>query len=46
LSVSFITLKALDPMLVSQLKDTLPDPLFEKLSGSLDRSRTTQVGSV
>jgi transposase len=35
LSVSFTTLKALDPTLVSQLKDTLPDPLFEKLNGSL-----------
>jgi hypothetical protein len=35
LSVSFTTLKALDPALVSQLKDSLPDPLFEKLNGSL-----------
>jgi hypothetical protein len=25
----------LDPTLVSQLKDTLPDRLFEKLNGSL-----------
>jgi len=28
-------LKSLDPALVSQLKDSLPDPLFEKLNGSL-----------
>jgi transposase len=35
LSVSFTTLKALDPTLVSQLKDTLPDPLFDKLNVSL-----------
>ena len=35
LSVSFTTLKALDPALVSQLKDTLPDPQFDKLNGSL-----------
>ena len=35
LSVIFTTFKALDPTLVSQLKDTLPDPLFEKLNGSL-----------
>jgi transposase len=35
LSVSFTTLKALDPALVSQLKDFLPDPLFDKLNGSL-----------
>jgi transposase len=35
LSVNFTSLKALDPALVSQLKETLPDPLFEKLNGSL-----------
>jgi transposase len=35
LSVSFTTLKALDPALVSQLKDTLPASLFEQLNGSL-----------
>jgi transposase len=35
LSVSFTTLKALDPALVGQLKDTLPGSLFEKLNGSL-----------
>ena len=35
MSVSFTTLKALDPALVSQLKDFLPDPLFDKLNGSL-----------
>ena len=28
-------MKSLDPALVSQLKDSLPDPLFEKLNGSL-----------
>jgi transposase len=41
LSVSFTTLKALDPTLVIQLKGTLPGPLFEKLNGSLsiDRDR-------
>jgi hypothetical protein len=32
---SFTTLKALDPTLVSQLKETLPAALFEKLNGSL-----------
>jgi hypothetical protein len=35
LSVSFTILRALDPALVSQLKDTLPDPLFDQLRGSL-----------
>ena len=35
LSVNFTTLKALDPTLVSQLKETLPAALFEKLNGSL-----------
>ena len=35
LSVNFTSLKALDSTLVSQLKDTLPDPLFQKLNGSL-----------
>ena len=35
MSVSFTTLKALDPALVSQLKDTLPEPLFDQLRGSL-----------
>jgi transposase len=35
LSASFTTLKALDPTLVSQLKETLPAALFEKLNGSL-----------
>jgi transposase len=35
LSVNFTTLKALDPTLVSQLKETLPASLFEKLNGSL-----------
>ena len=35
LSASFTPLKALDPTLVSQLKETLPAALFEKLDGSL-----------
>jgi hypothetical protein len=35
LSVNFTSLKTLDPELVSQLKDTLPDLLFDKLNGSL-----------
>jgi hypothetical protein len=35
LSASFAPLKALDPTLVSQLKETLPAALFEKLNGSL-----------
>jgi transposase len=35
LSASFTPLKALDPTLVSQLKETLPAALFEKLNGSL-----------
>jgi len=35
LSASFTSLKALDPTLVSQLKETLPAALFEKLNGSL-----------
>ncbi len=35
MSLSFSTLKALDPALVSQLKDSLPNPLFERLNGSL-----------
>jgi transposase len=35
LSVSFTTLKALDPTLVGELKDSLPDSLFERLNGSL-----------
>jgi transposase len=35
LSVSFTTLKALDPTLVSQLKETLPASLFDQLNGSL-----------
>jgi len=35
LSVSFTTLKALDPTLVSQLKETLPSSLFDQLNGSL-----------
>jgi transposase len=35
LSVHFSPLKSLDPELVSQLKETLPQPLFEKLNGSL-----------
>ena len=35
MSVNFTTLKALDPTLVSQLKETLPAALFEKLNGSL-----------
>ena len=34
LSVNFTTLKALDPTLVSQLKETLPAALFEKLNGA------------
>ena len=33
--MNFTSLKALDPELVSQLKERLPDPLFEKLNGSL-----------
>jgi transposase len=35
LSVSFTTLRALDPALVSQLKDFLPDPVFDKPNGAL-----------
>ena len=35
MSVSFTTLKALDPTLVSQLKETLPASLFDQLNGSL-----------
>ena len=35
MSVSFIPLKALEPGLVNQLKDSLPDSLFERLKGSL-----------
>jgi hypothetical protein len=35
LSASFTPLKALDPTLVSQLKESLPAALFEKLNGSL-----------
>ena len=35
LSGSFTPLKALDPTLVSQLNETLPAALFEKLNGSL-----------
>jgi transposase len=35
LSASFTPLKTLDPTLVSQLKETLPAALFEKLNGSL-----------
>ena len=35
MSASFTTLKALDPALVSQLKDSLPAALFEQLNGSL-----------
>jgi transposase len=35
LSVNFTSLKSLDPELVSQLKERLSDPLFEKLNDSL-----------
>lgn len=35
MSPSFTPLKALDPTLVSQLKETLPAALFEQLNGSL-----------
>jgi transposase len=35
LSVHFSPLKSLEPELVSQLKETLPQSLFEKLNGSL-----------
>jgi transposase len=35
LSASFTPLKALDPTLLRQLKETLPTALFEKLNGSL-----------
>jgi transposase len=35
LSVDFTTLKALDPTLVSQLKETLPASVFEQLNRSL-----------
>jgi transposase len=35
LNASFTPLKALDPTLLSQLKETLPAALFEKLNGSL-----------
>jgi hypothetical protein len=51
LSASFAPLKALDPTLVSQLKETLPAALFEKLNGSLsiDQDRlkfvSTRTGS-
>ena len=41
MSASFTTLKALDAALVGELKDSLPDPLFEKLNGclSIDQER-------
>jgi hypothetical protein len=41
LSSSFTPLKMQDPELVNQLKERLPEALFEKLSGSLsiDRDR-------
>jgi transposase len=41
LSVSFTTLKALDPALVGELKESLPDPLFDRLNGclSIDQER-------
>jgi transposase len=35
LSIHFSPLKSLDPALVNQLKDSLPNALFEKLNGSL-----------
>jgi transposase len=35
LSIHFSPLKSLDPALVNQLKDSLPDRLFEMLNGSL-----------
>jgi len=35
LSAPFPPLKALDPQLLEQLKGALPDPLFERLNGSL-----------
>ena len=35
MSVSFTPLKSLDPWLVSQLKDSLSDSLFERLGRSL-----------
>jgi hypothetical protein len=35
LSSNFSSLKSLDPVLVSQLKATLPESLFEKLNASL-----------
>ena len=35
MSISFTPLKALDSTLVNQLKDSLPEPLFQKLNGSL-----------
>ena len=38
---NFTTLKALDPALVSQLKDFLPDPLFDKLNDSLSIDQET-----
>ena len=39
MSVNFTPLKALAPELVNQLKETLPDPLFEKLNASLQLSQ-------
>ena len=41
MSVSFTTLKALDPALVGELKESLPDPLFDRLNGclSIDQER-------
>src|SRR5260221_4611882 len=39
LSSSFTPLKMQDPELVGQLKETLPEALFEKLSGSLSMDR-------
>jgi len=41
LSSSFTPLKMQDPELVNQLKERLPEALFEKLNGSLsiDRDR-------
>ena len=41
MSSSFTPLKMQDPELVSQLKESLPEVLFEKLNGSLsiDRDR-------
>lgn len=39
MSVNFTSLRALAPELVNQLKERLPDPLFEELNTSLRLSQ-------